>query len=101
MMVNSTGKRAFKRRKAFIRAEPPPPPKPVKPPRPLAKHERVTYALPYVPGKRVVALIDTVHKDGTVTVNACYVIDEEGERESPCWLGYKYRITPTLLTRAA
>lgn len=76
------------------------PPKPVKPPRPLAKHERVTYTLPCDRSKNVVALIDRVHKDGTVTVNACYVLDQKGEREGG-WLGYKYRINPTLLTRAA
>lgn len=99
-MAVSTGKRPFRRRKAFVRAEPPLPPKPVKQPRPLAKHDRVTYALPYVHGKRVVALIDTAHKDGTVTVNACYVLDEQGNHEGG-WLGYKYRINPTLLTRAA
>lgn len=91
----------FRRRKAFIRSEPQPAPKPLKPPRPLAKHERVTYPLPFSRGVRVVALIDRVHKDGTVTINACYTINEEGERISPSWLGYKYRINPTLLTRAA
>ena len=78
----------------------PEPPKPPKPPRPLTKHERVTYTLPFDRSKNVVALIDRVHKDGTVTVNACYVLDKMGQREGG-WLGYKYRINPTLLTRAA
>lgn len=100
-MVDSTGKRPFRNRKAFIRSEPKPPPKPVKPPRPLAKHDRVTYSLPCDRNKRVVALIDRVHKDGSVTVNACYTINEMGVRDDQCWLGYKYRINPTLLTRAA
>ena len=76
-------------------------PKPVKPPRPISKNDRVTYALPYsIDGERVVAIVRKVHDDGTATITACHRLDETGLMEGS-WLGYDYRVAQTLLTMSA
>lgn len=57
----------------------------------IRKSQVVYYHLPHVLGRRVKALVDTVHRDGTVTVTARHVVDEDGEPEG-AFLGYQYRI---------
>lgn len=57
----------------------------------MIKNSIVYYHLPHVLGRRVKAIVDTVHRDGTVTVTARHVVDEDGEPEGG-FLGYQYRI---------
>ena len=93
---------AKRKRRPFVRyksLEQKPVPKRINEPRPISKHDRVTYALPYsIDGERVVAIVRKLHDDGTATITACHRLDPTGLMEG-AWLGYDYRVAQDLLTR--
>jgi len=62
------------------------------------KHQFVTYR---VHNQTISAIVRRVHRDGTATVEARFVLDEEGNVTPGCYLGYRYRYAQSALTPTA
>ena len=62
----------------------------------IQKHDHVTYR--NWTGYCVIsAIVRTVHRDGTATVEARFVLDDQGQPQ-PGYLGYRYRFDQDMLT---
>ncbi len=56
----------------------------------MRKGDIVTYKV-WWSKQRVNAIVRSVHRDGSVTVEARFMLDEKGEREGG-YVGHKYRL---------
>lgn len=61
--------------------------------------QHVEYSLPHSPDVVVEAIVRAVHGDGTVTVEARFCRDKQGDR-SGGYLGYRYRYSARTLRDA-
>lgn len=64
----------------------------------VAKHQHVTYRAPLVE-VTISAIVRRVHRDGTVTVEARFVLDKDGNATGG-YLNHRYRISAKLLSPA-
>lgn len=67
----------------------------------MKKGDFVLYSLPFTNRMADVrAIVRTMHRDGTVTIEARHVLDKNGKPEGG-YLGYRYRVGANLLRSAA
>ncbi len=64
----------------------------------IRKHQHVTYRALEGAGPTISAIVRCAHKDGTATVEARFVLDGDGNKIVPGYLGYRYRIDQAVLT---
>lgn len=57
----------------------------------LRKGQFGTYSITRLGGWKVRAMVLTVHRDGTITIEARHALDEKGKIQGG-YLGYRYRM---------